>query len=211
MDEKSKKLKDLKSKMEKDNTLPLKKGATRLVFGDGNADTEIRFIGEGPGYWEDQKGIPFVGNAGSLLNQLLSAIKIKREDVFITNVVHHRPPGNRDPEPVELKKYGKYLDEIIEIIDPKVIVTLGRFSMAKFLPDVRISSVHGKVFTKEFKGNAIWVVPMYHPAAGLRATAVKDALFADFRKLPKILEEIEEDEEGGIEEKEDSVEQMSLV
>lgn len=212
MEEKTQKLKTLKSKMEKDGSLPLKKGATRLVFGDGNPETDILFIGEGPGYWEDQKGIPFVGNAGSLLNQLLLAIKIKREDIFITNVVHHRPPGNRDPEPTELELYGKYLDEIIKIIDPKIIVTLGRFSMAKFLSDVKISSVHGKVFKKALEGKKIWIVPMYHPAAGLRATAIKDALFADFKRLPGILVDIEN--ENKADEKENDkkgVEQMNLV
>ncbi len=186
---KKEELQKLKEKMEKDDSLPLKKGATRLVFGVGNSDTKILFIGEGPGYHEDQRGEPFVGNAGSLLNQLLSSIKLDRKDVYITNVVHHRPPNNRDPEPIEIAAYGKYLDEIIKIIDSKVIVTLGRFSMGKFLPGARISSVHGKVNNIRWKGKDIIVIPMYHPAAALRNGEVMRQSKEDFLKLPGILEE----------------------
>lgn len=127
----------LKKEMLADVSLPLKKGATNLVFGVGNPETKILFIGEGPGYWEDQKGEPFVGNAGKLLDRLLQSIKLPREEVYITNVVHHRPPENRDPLPEEIAAYGEYLDEIIKIINPKIIVTLGRFSMGKFLSDVK--------------------------------------------------------------------------
>jgi uracil-DNA glycosylase len=134
----------LKAEMEKDQALPLKKGATRLVFGVGNPESDILLIGEGPGYFEDQKGEPFVGNAGKLLDRLLSSIGLDRTQVYITNVVHHRPPENRDPEPNEIEAYGKYLDKIMEIIEPQIIITLGRFSMAKFLPSARISSVHGR-------------------------------------------------------------------
>src|SRR3989344_9468451 len=122
-------LQKLENKMEKDESLPLKKNATRLVFGVGNPDSPVLFIGEGPGYWEDQKGEPFVGNAGKLLDSLLYSIELPRGEVYITNVVHHRPPQNRDPLPEEILAYGKYLDKIIEIIDPRVIITLGRFSM----------------------------------------------------------------------------------
>ena len=186
---KEQKLRELKEKMEKDESLPLKKRATRLVFGVGDPNTKILFIGEGPGYWEDQKGEPFVGNAGSLLNQLLSSIKLDRQAVYITNVVHHRPPGNRDPEPAEIAAYGKYLDEIITTINPKVIVTLGRFSMGKFLPGARISSVHGKVNKIKWKGQDIVMVPMYHPAAALRNGEVMRAAKEDFLILPKVLEE----------------------
>ncbi|MBI2103583.1 uracil-DNA glycosylase [Candidatus Woesebacteria bacterium] len=182
-------LQKLKEKMEEDQSLPLKKGATRLVFGVGDPNTKILFIGEGPGYWEDQKGEPFVGNAGSFLNQLLSSIKLDRQAVYITNVVHHRPPNNRDPEPSEIAAYGKYLDEIITTIDPKVIVTLGRFSMGKFLPGARISSVHGKVNKIKWKGKDIVMVPMYHPAAALRNGEVMRQAREDFLILPKVLEE----------------------
>ncbi len=185
---KEEKLQKLEKEMEKDETLPLKKGANRLVFGVGNPETKILLIGEGPGYWEDQKGEPFVGNAGKFLDTLLASAKLEREDVFITNVVHHRPPNNRDPFPNELDAYGKYLDQIIETISPKVIVTLGRFSMAKFLPNVKISGVHGKASEVEWKGKEIVVMPMYHPAAGLRNGNVREATIKDFEKLPEVIE-----------------------
>src|SRR3989304_9075571 len=149
---KQEELGELKEKMLRDNSLPLMKGATNLVFGVGNPETKILCVGEGPGYWEDQKAEPFVGAAGQLLNQLLHSINLERKDVFITNVVHHRPPSNRDPLPEEIGAYGKYLDKIIEIINPKVIVTLGRFSMAKFIPNVMISGIHGKEREVEING-----------------------------------------------------------
>src|SRR5574340_514584 len=117
-------LQKLKEKMEADNTLPLKTPETNLVFGVGDPDTKILFIGEGPGYWENEKKEPFVGNAGKLLDQVLRTLEIPRESVYITNVVHHRPPENRDPLPEEISAYQPYLDEIIEIIQPKIIVTL---------------------------------------------------------------------------------------
>jgi uracil-DNA glycosylase family 4 len=177
----------LREKMEKAD-LPLKRGATRLVFGDGSEDADIVFIGEGPGYWEDQKGVPFVGNAGALLNQMLTAINLKREDVFITNVVHYRPPNNRDPEPGELAAFRPYLDKMIEIIDPKIIVTLGRFSMGKFIPGVMISAVHGKPRVVTFAAKKVVVFPMYHPAAGLRNGEIKLRIREDFYKLKDTLD-----------------------
>ncbi len=181
-----------------------------MVFGLGNPDSEILFIGEGPGYWEDQKSEPFVGNAGKLLDSLFSSIELERKDVFITNVVHHRPPENRDPLPEEIEAYGKYLDEIIRIINPKMIVTLGRFSMGKFLPGVKISAVHGKKFSVNWEDKSIIVVPMYHPAAGLRSLGVKHQLESDFRKLPEVLEEVER-QVNLEEEKEKQAEQMNLI
>jgi uracil-DNA glycosylase family 4 len=184
----------LMREMERDETLPLKKGANKLVFGSGNPEARILFIGEGPGFHEDQKGIPFVGAAGKLLDKCLESVGLNRSKdngVFITNVVHHRPPENRDPLPNELSAYGKYLDKIIEIIDPKVIVTLGRFSMGKFLPEVKISSVHGKSFKLKWHNCDFVVVPMYHPAAALRNGNVMDLFKEDFLKLPKILEKYE--------------------
>jgi uracil-DNA glycosylase family 4 len=165
--DKKQKLEELRARMQKDEGLPLKKGATNLVFGVGNPETEILFIGEGPGFWEDKKAEPFVGNAGALLNQLLRSINLPREEVYITNVVHHRPPENRDPELSEIAAYQPYLDGIIEIISPKVIVTLGRFSMGKFLPGAKISSVHGRAHRLNWKGRDVVVVAMYHPAAAL--------------------------------------------
>lgn len=189
--DKKERLAKLKSEMTKDTSLPLKKGATNLVFGVGNPETKILFIGEGPGFWEDQKGEPFVGNAGKVLDQGLQSIKLPREGVFITNVVHHRPPENRDPLPEEIASYGKYLDEIINIIDPKVIVTLGRFSMGKFIYGVKITSVHGRPHVVEWNGKKITVVPMFHPAAALRAGEMMRMFKEDFLKLPEILKESE--------------------
>lgn len=179
----------LREEMLRDESLPLKEGAGKLVFGAGDVNTKILLVGEGPGYHESVQGLPFVGNAGKLLDKLLESIKLNRKSVFITNVVHHRPPENRDPEPSEIVAYGKYLDKIIEIIDPKVIVTLGRFSMGKFLPNVKISSVHGDVFKLKWKDKEIVVVPMYHPAAALRQGKVMNDLKTDFLKLPQILKE----------------------
>ncbi|KKQ97694.1 MAG: Phage SPO1 DNA polymerase-related protein [Candidatus Woesebacteria bacterium GW2011_GWB1_39_12] len=204
---KQEQLNKLKVQMREDKNLPLRKGATQLVFGVGDPETEIVFIGEGPGYYEDQKGEPFVGNAGAFLNQLLSSAGLTRQEVFITNVVHHRPPQNRDPEPDEIKAYGLYLDQMIDIISPKIIVTLGRFSMGKFLPSARITGVHGKKFDVNWEGEDLVVVPMYHPAAGLRNPSVKEQTVEDFKKLPGILEEIKNKESS----KKEEVEQMQLV
>jgi DNA polymerase len=192
---KSRKLKKLEEKM-KNADLPLKEGANRLVFGDGNANAEIVFIGEGPGYWEDRKGIPFVGNAGALLDRMLNLINLKREDVFITNVVHYRPPDNRDPEPEELKAFKPYLDKMLDIINPKIIVTLGRFSMAKFIPGVKISNVHGKPRVVDWKDKSLVVFPMYHPAAALRNGQIKQKARDDFFKLKETLEKIEKEEKS---------------
>lgn len=200
-------LDELKNKMLQDDSLPLKKGATNLVFGVGNPETKILFIGEGPGYWEDQKAEPFVGNAGKLLDKALQSIKLPREEVYITNVVHHRPPENRDPEPSELTAYGKYLDGIIKIIDPKLIVTLGRFSMGKFLPNVKISAVHGRTFVVQFNGKDLTIIPMFHPAAALRAGAVMTMFKEDFSNLPEIIKATEKLKD----EKTEKSEQLELV
>lgn len=201
-------LDELKKKMENDESLPLKKGTTNLVFGVGNSDADILCIGEGPGYWEDLKAEPFVGNAGKLLDSLLQSIKLPREEVYITNVVHHRPLENRDPLPGEISAYGAYLDQIIGIIDPKVIVTLGRFSMGKFLPAARISGVHGKKFVVKWEDRDLVIVPMYHPAAALRNGAVMEQIKEDFLKLPDILKELTDKEK---EAEKPKVEQMELV
>ena len=198
-------LDELKRKALQDKALPLKSGATNLVFGVGNPDAEILCIGEGPGYWEDQKAEPFVGNAGILLNKLLTSINIKREEVYITNVVMHRPPSNRDPLPEEITAYQPYVDGIIEIIKSKVILTLGRFSMAKFLPNVKISSVHGKVFKVNCGGKEVTVVPMFHPAAALRRNDVMLMIKNDFLNLPDIIKKVKS------EKPKIKVDQMSLV
>lgn len=194
MESKYEKLHKLKDEMEKDNLLPLKKVATKLVFGTGNTEASILCIGEGPGFNEDQQGLPFVGQAGKLLDKLFPLAGLERKQVFITNIVHHRPPENRDPEPNEIEAYGKYLDKIIEIIDPEVILTLGRFSMAKFLPDVFISQVHGKKYEVNWNGKKIIVIPMYHPAASLRNGSILEAEKKDFFQLKEILRTMKEED-----------------
>ena len=180
----------LKDKMEKDDSLPLKKGSNKLVFGSGNTEANILCIGEGPGRNEDMEGLPFVGQAGKLLDKLLLLSSLQRKQVFITNIVHHRPPENRDPLPNEIEAYGKYLDQIIDILKPKLIVTLGRYSMAKFLANVFISNVHGQRFNVKLKDFDTIVVPMYHPAASLRNGNVLEAEKKDFILLKTILDEI---------------------
>jgi DNA polymerase len=173
----------LKDQMEKDDLLPLKNDAGKLVFGSGNTEAEILLVGEGPGKQEDLQGLPFVGQAGKLLDKFLQLAGIDRKMVFITNIVHHRPPENRDPLPNEIESYGVYLDKIIEIIKPKIIITLGRFSMAKFLPDVFISQVHGKSFTVD----GVNIIPMYHPAASLRNGKILEAEKKDFIALKDVI------------------------
>ena len=188
-EEKLKSLNQLKKEMSADKNLPLRRGATNLVFGEGDCDAKIFCLGEGPGYWEDQKGRPFVGNAGSLLNQLLQSIKVPREKVWITNVVCYRPPENRDPEPSEIAAFQLYIDRMIEIIKPKIVVTLGRFSMAKFIPNSKITAIHGKAHVVNWKESMILIVPMYHPAAALRRGEIMSQIKEDFQKLPDILRE----------------------
>ncbi len=180
-------LNNLKKRMEEDKSLPLRTGATQLVFGEGNADTQLYFLGEAPGYYEDREGRPFVGQAGKLLDQLIESIGFRRSDVYISNVVRFRPPANRDPEADEIAAFAPYVNEEINIISPKIIVTLGRFSMNKFLPEARISAVHGKVFKVDWNGKRQIVMPMYHPAAALRSTAILAAIKGDFQLIKKAL------------------------
>ena len=162
---------------------PLAKERKNAVPGEGPTSVDIMFIGEGPGFHENQQGKPFVGQAGAFLDELLAAADLKRNEVFITNVVKCRPPSNRDPMPEELIACAHYLDEQIALLDPKVIVTLGRFSMAKFIENGRISQIHGK----SHKVGKRLVVTMYHPAAALHQPALRPALVQDFSKLPQIL------------------------
>jgi DNA polymerase len=160
---------------------------TNSVPGEGPADARIMFIGEAPGWNEDQQGRPFVGAAGKFLEELLGAAGLKRSDVFITNVVKSRPPGNRDPLPDEIAACAPFLQRQIDAIDPDVIVTLGRFSMAKWFPGERISRIHGQ----PKKDGKRLIVPMYHPAAALHQQALKTTILEDFAKLPRILAEAE--------------------
>jgi uracil-DNA glycosylase family 4 len=153
------------------------------VAGEGPSTARIMFIGEGPGFHENVQGRPFVGAAGELLVELLGQIGLKREDVFITNVVKCRPPGNRDPEPEELQACSPYLERQLQIINPGVIVTLGRYSMARFLPNAKISDVHGQAF--QIKGRL--VVPFYHPAAALHRPSLRQVVEEDFSTLPELI------------------------
>jgi uracil-DNA glycosylase family 4 len=209
--DKQQQLDELKKKVLVDGSLPLKAGATNLVFGVGNPAAEILCLGEGPGYWEDQKAEPFVGNAGKLLNKLFELINIKREEVYITNVVMHRPPENRDPSPEEIKAYQPYVDGIIDILEPKVIVTLGRFSMGKFFPTDFISTVHGKAREVKWKDHWITVVCMYHPAAALRNGEIMRREKEDFLKLPEILEKVRQKETKKSDIMKTAISQMKLL
>lgn len=161
----------------------LAKGRNKAVPGEGPSSVDVMFIGEGPGFHENQQGKPFVGQAGAFLDELLAAADLKRGEVFITNVVKCRPPSNRDPMPEELTACEVYLDEQIRLLNPKVIVTLGRFSMAKFIENGRISQIHGKAHQI---GNRL-VVTMYHPAAALHQPALRPVLVEDFAKLRHLL------------------------
>jgi uracil-DNA glycosylase family 4 len=153
------------------------------VPGEGPAKAEIMFIGEGPGFHENEQGRPFVGAAGKYLDDLLASINMKRSDVFITNVVKCRPPGNRDPLPEELEACGDYLERQVQAINPRVIVTLGRYSMAHYLPNAKISSVHGQA--TKVKGRL--VIAMYHPAAALHQQSLKSTIEKDFSRLPELI------------------------
>lgn len=156
----------------------------KAVPGEGPADVELMFIGEGPGFYENEQGRPFVGQAGSFLDELLERAGVTRAKVFITNVVKCRPPGNRDPLPEELSACRGYLERQIEALNPKVIITLGRFSMAHFMPYAKISSAHGKATWV----NGRLVVAMYHPAAALHQPSLKETVLEDFSHLPEFIQ-----------------------
>ena len=181
--DKQQELDKLNEQIKKCTACPLFKNANLAVPGEGDSKTKVMFIGEGPGYWEDQKGRPFVGQAGKLLDELLKSIGFERSQVFIGNVIKHRPLDNRDPLPEEIEACRPFLDQQITIIDPKVIVTLGRFSLNKFLPGEYISHVHGEARFVDFAGKQRIVLPMYHPAAALRRGSIKEQLAADFKKI----------------------------
>jgi len=159
----------------------------KAVPGEGNPEAEIMFIGEAPGYHESVQERPFVGAAGRLLTQLLSSINLKRKDVFIGNLLRHRPPGNRGPLPEEIEACKIFLDEQIKIINPKIIVTLGRFALSKFIPEGKISKIHGQARWVNFDDRRVIAIPMFHPAAALRNGETMDKIKEDFRKIPEIL------------------------
>jgi DNA polymerase len=167
----------------------LHQGRTRAVPGEGTAGTEVIFVGEGPGFNEDRQGRPFVGQAGSLLDELLASVLWSRGEVFITNVVKCRPPGNRDPEPDEITACALYLTRQLEALDPALVVTLGRFSMARFSPGARIGQVHGTFQPASAASGAprALTFAMYHPAAALHQGSLKQALFDDMQGVPRAL------------------------
>ncbi len=167
--------------------LPLCEKAADIVLGQGNLDAEVMFIGEAPGENEAIQRIPFVGRAGQLLNRTLTEYKMKREDTYVSNIVKARPPGNRDPEPDEIAAYLPFLLEEIAIVQPKLFVSLGRFSLNFFLPDAKISAVHGVLQRFWWQDQITYLLPQYHPAAALRGTNVLNAFRADIAKIPKAL------------------------
>jgi DNA polymerase len=181
----------------------LHNGRTNAVPGEGPEKADIMFIGEAPGFHEDKQGRPFVGAAGQFLEELLASIDMKREDVFIANVIKCRPPANRDPQPDEIEACRGYLDRQIELIQPKMIVTLGRFSMARYFPNAKISQIHGH--PKKMDG--VIYYPMYHPAAALHQPSLRRTVQEDMKRIPQLLADIDRLAE---EEPPEHVEQLSL-
>ncbi len=181
----------LNAKMAESCQCTLKKQATQAVPGEGSAEADILFIGEAPGKNEDIQGVPFIGAAGKFLATMLALIQLKREDIYITNIVKYRPPDNRDPSPQEIIACQEWLHEQIKIIRPKIIVTLGRHAMEHFVPGRKISEAHGQTFQKNLAsiGTQTFFV-LYHPAAALYNGSLRKTLIKDFKKIPKILKEI---------------------
>lgn len=171
----------LKNDIISNNVCPdLREHATQLVIGDGNLDARIVFIGEAPGKQEDIQGLPFVGASGRFLNEMLAAAGLVRNDVYITNIVKYRPPENRDPTPEEKRAFWPYLMRQLEIIQPRVIITLGRHSMEGFIPDAKISDQHGKPRKVKYHDTEFLVIPLYHPAAALYNGSMRQTLVDDF-------------------------------
>ena len=192
---KQNKLNDLKRNIVDDGiTTDLAAQATHLVMGEGNPDADVVFIGEAPGKKEDEQGLPFVGASGRFLNEMLAAAGMDRSDVYITNIVKYRPPSNRDPSTKEKQEFWPYLARQLEIIDPKVIVTLGRHSMEFFLPDAKIGEIHGhavhKTVTFHDGTEREWlIVPLYHPAAALYNGSLRQTLLDDFLNVYQLVKQ----------------------
>lgn len=185
------KLLELHQRNHKACACDLKKSATQPVFGDGNPNADIVFIGEAPGKKEDLLGKPFVGAAGKFLDEMLATIKMKREDIYITNTVKYRPPNNRDPELKEVQACFAWLSEELAFIKPKLIIFLGRHAMHRYFPEEKISHVHGKLLQKKIPGMPThYFYPLYHPAAALYNGSMRKVLIDDFKKIPKILKKI---------------------
>jgi len=182
-------LKEIHEKWFAECKCELKKTATQPVPGAGNPASKIVFIGEAPGKKEDEQGVPFVGAAGKFLDEMLGAIGMAREDIYITNIVKYRPPENRDPSPEEKEACAPWLEEELNAINPKIVVFLGRHSMNHFFPEAKISEVHGKILKKEIAGFPTQhFLALYHPAAALYNGGMRETLLTDFKKLPKVLQ-----------------------
>jgi len=182
-------LEQIKADILSNNICPdLARDAKNLVMGDGDINAEVVFIGEAPGKNEDEVGLPFVGAAGKFLDEMLGEIGVRRDEVYITNIVKYRPPNNRDPLPDEKSAFWPYLIRQLGVINPKIIVTLGRHSMEYFLPNQKISLVHGQAKRVVFADKKIIIFPLYHPAAALYNGSMRKVLIEDFKKLPKIIE-----------------------
>jgi DNA polymerase len=196
---------------------PLSEGRTNVVFGNGNADADLMFVGEAPGAQEDQQGLPFVGRAGQLLNQLLEGVGMSRDDVFITNVLMCRPPGNRDPQPLEIETCKPYLMRKVELIEPRVIATLGNFATKLITGSpIGITRVRGTPQVHTIAGRTLFVFPLLHPAAALRTPSLVDTLREDFDSLKKLLaapmpgQALEPEPEPEVEELEPHPDQLGL-
>lgn len=176
--------------VEKNICQNLKERATQLVMGEGNVNAAIVFIGEAPGKKEDQEGRPFIGAAGKFLNLMLAEAGMDRRDVYITNIVKYRPPENRDPNPEEKAAFLPYLLKQLEIIQPKVVITLGRHSMEYFLPAAKIGDVHGQPHEITIGEQAITLVPLFHPAAALYNGGLRQTLIDDFLKVPEVIKRL---------------------
>lgn len=192
-------LEELHRQILKCSRCQLAKTRTNAVPGEGNPDAEIMFIGEAPGLNEDLQGRPFVGAAGKFLDEMLEMNGIARADVFITNIVKSRPPGNRDPLPEEVEACWPWLEAQIKLINPLLIVLLGRHSLERFLPGVKISQAHGQALRREVKGLGRRVFfAAYHPAAALHNGGLRSTLIADFKKIPRLLEQLRQGDDKGI-------------
>lgn len=199
--QKQEQLEALRAQIIADHICPeLEKTATQLVFGHGSPDAKIVFIGEAPGKKEDLKGVPFIGAAGKFLDEMLATISTSRQDVYITNIVKYRPPNNRDPLPAEKAAFMPYLQAQLEIIQPKIVVTLGRHSLNCFLPDLQISKVHGQpqqinlaVQPTGAKALKVVLLPLFHPAAALYNGGLRQTLIDDFARIPDAITHIEKE------------------
>lgn len=205
MNAKQAQLDSIKQQILDDKVCPeLAETATQLVFGDGNPNADLVFIGEAPGKQEDIQGKPFVGASGKFLDEMLGIIGLQRDDIYITNIVKYRPPNNRDPLPAEKKAFLPYLQSQLEVIQPKVVVTLGRHSTNCFLPDLQISKEHGnpKRLKLAFHGNQshaleVVILPLYHPAAALYNGSMRQTLIDDFAAIPNIMKLISKENAKG--------------